>query len=141
MAMANLSTKANIKYIPSLPGNRDLPDPLSFTIVAGLSMMEIRAWRDRLAALKFDKDNEAEIIKGFNAAFEGVVVLNGNHTIDSKPVNTIGDYLSLVGLQPGAPLMAELIQAITYNNSVEGLKEVFCVRSFGGTHSTAEASK
>jgi len=139
--MANLSTKANIKYIPSLPGNRELSDPLSFTIVAGLSMMEVRAWRDRLAALKFDKDNEAEIIKGFNEAFEGVVVLNGNHTIDSKPVNTIGDYLSLVGLQPGAPLMAELIQAITYNNSVEGLKEVFCVRSFGGIHSTAEASK
>ncbi len=139
--MANLSTKKVVKYIPSLPGNKELPEPLAFSITAGLTLMEIRAWRERLAGLKFENVEEHKITEAFNVAFEGVVSLDGKHTIDGVAVNTVGEYLSLVALQPGAPLMNELMSAITYNNSVEGLKEVFSVRSFGGTPTTAEVGK
>ncbi len=139
--MANLSTKKVVKYIPSLPGNKELAEPLAFSITAGLTLMEIRAWRERLAGLKFENVEEHKITEAFNVAFEGVVSLDGKHTIDGVAVNTVGEYLSLVALQPGAPLMNELMGAITYNNSVEGLKEVFSVRSFGGTPTTAEVGK
>lgn len=139
--MANLSSKMVVKFVPSLPGNKELPEPLSFSVVAGLSLMEVRAWKERIAALKFAGAEESEIVERINTAFEGVATLNGSHTIDSKPINTVGDYMSIVGLQPGAPLMNELMKAVLYNNSAEGLTEVFCGRSSGGTPSTAEAVK
>lgn len=139
--MANLSTKKTVKYIPSLPGNRELAEPLSFSITAGLSLMDLRAWRERLSEIKFDGVGESEIAKAFDVAFEGVASLDGSHTIDGAAVNTLGQYLSLVALQPGAPLMTELMGTINYNNSAEGLKEVFSVRSFGGTPTMAEVGK
>jgi hypothetical protein len=138
--MANLSLKTKIKYVPSLPGNKELSEPLSFSVTAGLSVMENRRWRDLLQAINFD-GTDGEIVSGLNSAFEGIAEINGSHTIDEKQIKSVGDYLVLVGLQPGAPLMTELMEFISYHNSAGGLKEVFCVRSFGGTPTTPEGKK
>ena len=138
--MASLSSKTVVQYVPSLPGNKESQEPLSFSVTCGLSVLDNERWLEAINPIDLTQSDE-KIIEDFNNAFRGVVSLNGAHTIDGRPVTSVGEYCAIMGRQHGAPLIVELVSFVGHHNSVKGIKEVFCVRSFGGTPSMAEEGK
>lgn len=139
--MAALSLKKKVKYFPSIPGNRDLPEAerLTLLITSGMPKLERDDFYARAELMAdAEKSNTIEGADDLEKSFEGVVELVPSETtIEGKKMTRLADYLLVISSQPGAPFLDELTKTIVWNNSARGNKELFSEPLPGGTASTA----
>lgn len=136
--MTNLSSRIQVPYVPSIPGNKAEKEPFTLLVTAGLSVMEFRSFQ---AAIGNSTGDEKAVVKQLEGALKGIVELGPvSLSLDGKPIKKLGDYLNVIGVQKGAVLLEELFQAIVWHNSSKGLKELFSVRPFGGSAGTDSQS-
>jgi len=134
--MAGLTLSRWARYEPSIPGNSDLvvAERFHLELCAGMSTVAFGAL---LEALKDAKDAAAVATALSPSVRLGVVPL----TLDGEAVDTLEKYVTAISEQRGSPLLFELQERLVWFNSYGGTRELFCVRPFGGTASTAEAQK
>lgn len=139
--MADLSSKKWARYEPSLPGNAELPEAQRFylEVAAGLSVIEYAAASDGFFSEWRATETDDKTIGARLAKHLGPFVRFGAEplTLDGEVVDDLARYLQVISEQRAAPLVIELIGCFGYHNSYEGQRELFSVRSFGGTTGTA----
>jgi hypothetical protein len=134
--MAGLTLAKWARYEPSIPGNADLPAGERFYLELHAGMSTV-AFGALLEALKDAKDAAAVAAALSPSVRLGAVPL----TLDGESVDTLEKYVAAISEQRGSPLLFELQERLVWFNSYGGTRELFCVRPFGGTASTAGAQK
>lgn len=134
--MANLTLNSWVQYVPNLGENRSLEKPFFLEVKASLTKAQYAEYLERLHAWR--QSDGGESAEGIEPVFADLVRMGTEAlTVDGRPVATLRDYLELVAQQRGADLLYELIGAIAWHNSVEGVGKTFSERLSGGWFSTA----
>lgn len=126
------------RFAPDIGENLSLPeaDRLHLLVASGLSAARLQQHRDAYDDAASDSSSSAALVAGFSRVFDGLVRVDGTHTIDGKKVETLEQYLEVVVESSGVYNLSELGRVVVEFNSVQGTQQLFWRRHAGGLLST-----
>jgi len=118
------------KFVPDLGDNRNLEKPFFFEVASGLSKLE---FKEAMGIWSQLAGTEADMCAKAAASLAPYVRLGSEPlSVSGQPITTLEAYLALTIEQPSMSGWMELAMAIKYLNSLDGTRELFFARPFGG---------